>query len=201
MCHRLAHIKEPTAAETCHTSKIEGSMLSFKSHLLWLQPHKLSLWPPCCTMLTCGMHNNLRLIPALRWMLFAPFDCSWYLIFSEHVPLLILKVLFETHQSVVWFLCLSLWAKHDSHSSGYTRQTLLFMTFWLAGGDQQSGTLYSVEILLTVGNKCMLRAESEWCDCGTWLPQEKLLHGTFSWEKKKTIQDNNSIIVKGMLLM
>ena len=38
---------------------MEGSMLSSKSHLF---PQKPSIWPPCGSVLTGGMHNGSSLI-------------------------------------------------------------------------------------------------------------------------------------------
>ena len=58
------------------------SQLSCKPRLF---PHKLSIWPPCCTLLTGGMHNDLNMIPASKWMSFASFDCKCYLLSSVHV--------------------------------------------------------------------------------------------------------------------
>ena len=60
----------------------KGSVLSCKPRLF---PHKLSIWPPCCTLLTGGMHNDLNMIPASKWMSFASFDCKCYLLSSVHV--------------------------------------------------------------------------------------------------------------------
>ena len=46
-----------------------------------------------------------------------------------------MKVSFTIHQSLALLLCFSLWAKHGSHSSGFS-SGILFVKFWLADDAQ-----------------------------------------------------------------
>ena len=75
----------------------ERSTLSSKPHFPLLRSHKLSIWPPCCTVSTGRMHDDLSLNSAFKWQFVvvlvlcffvvvvvvvvfytAPFDYSWY---------------------------------------------------------------------------------------------------------------------------
>ena len=125
----------------------EGSSLSSKPRLV---PHKLSVWPPCGTvltggiegsvpsssqafspttmwyfMLTDGMHNESD--SAFKWL---GFDFLLSVV-SELVPLCHLKVLFRISWSSAPLLCFSLWGKHGSQSPGFLHGIVIVM-FWMA---------------------------------------------------------------------
>ena len=74
-CSRTAQTKMAGHMWTQNSLHIrEGSALSSNRPNLF--PHKLSIWPPCHTVLTRGVHDDLNLIPAFRRMGFASLDCS-----------------------------------------------------------------------------------------------------------------------------
>ena len=87
----------------------EDSMLSSDP---WCFPRTLLIWPP----LTSGMPNDFTLILAFRMNVIR---FMWlqliYLVLSEHVPLLVFKVLFRINQSPALLLCFGLWGKIGSH--------------------------------------------------------------------------------------
>ena len=88
-------------------------------------PHKLLMWPPCCSVLTNGMHNDWSL---LRWLYYY----SLSLVISEqHAPLLMLKVLFS---SFTLSLSFNLWRKRGgcSHSLFTLNIQLAEVLPWLA---------------------------------------------------------------------
>ena len=95
-----------------------------------LSHHKLSIWPPCGTVLTGGMHDDLSLIPAFKNECNLP---NWIAADShsiiESAPLLIAKVLFGINTSSVPLRCL--WRKHGDYSSVFSHG-ILILTFWLA---------------------------------------------------------------------
>lgn len=69
---------------------VEDSTPSSKPCLF---PHKFSICPPCRSVLTGGMHMDPSLIPSIKWMQLASFDCRWLsFVISEHALLLTLKV-------------------------------------------------------------------------------------------------------------
>ena len=74
-------------------------------------------------------------------MQFASFDCSWILSssLSEHALWHISKVLFGIYQSSSLWLCSSWCAKHDGHSSGFSRR-VSFVRFWLAKAGRVIGS-------------------------------------------------------------
>ena len=122
-----------------------GSPLSAKPCRPKLRSHKLSLCPPCGTVLIGVMRDDLNLHPAFKWTWFPFCNCSRYLWSS--VINVCNSLLSEGFFGVFFSLCcraLRVWAKHCGPFSGFSRGAL-FAMFWLAEVTpvMQPGTLYT----------------------------------------------------------
>ena len=105
------------------------------------------------------------------------------LIINDCVPLPILKIMFRIIRFLLLLffsvlLCFSLWAKHDSHSSGFPCRTLL-RTFWLAEaalGDWQPRALHGYLLTLSWSYFWTLSWSYTvtWCLCCVLFPVEGL---------------------------
>ena len=95
--------------------------------------HKLSVWPPFCTKVTGGIHNNLSLIPD------NDHDQTW----SDQLSSTITSFKGLQHAEPPVFtllLCFSLWFKHGRHALGFKCQ-ILFVTLQLTEAAQRAGSL------------------------------------------------------------
>ena len=107
------HEKTGTRGVPCKHDVMEGSALSYKLHL---PAHKHSIWPPRGTVLTGGMYNELRLIPAIQCLSFASKHAYHWFIYLFAV----FKVLRGIQPSFAPLLCFSLGAEQNQLSFGST---------------------------------------------------------------------------------
>ena len=77
------------------------------------------IWPPWCTVLIGGKHDDLSLNPAFKQL---------YRLCPSSTA--------EVYQSLLF----SLWGRHGGHSSGFSRG-ILFVTLWLAEAARMLGSL------------------------------------------------------------
>ena len=150
--------------------RLDGSMQNSKLHLLHLQSHRFSVWPPCCAVSTL---ECLMIWVSLKWQWVAPLDCSSHkaLIITAHVRLLIMKACFKSQSSAL-LLCLA-------HEATVVTTCQVFVwnteTFWLYEvsclGDWQSRTLYSNEMLVLFLTNCMCALTHSHVEAS--LPQEQ----------------------------
>ena len=120
-------------------------VLSQYSHYIWGSHAELRALPDIvmfsqafslATMWsTCGMHNDLSLSPAFRWMWFTSFDYSWYLVWSVTCAFTCFEVFFFfffiVHQFFALLVWFSLWNKRCCHPMGFLDGIFLWHSDWL----------------------------------------------------------------------
>ena len=127
---------------------IQGSLCS-KHHLF---PHKLSVWPPCGTVLNGGVHTEIIVKQWFQSDSSSQKNVIYFislqfvsLVTSETAPLLILTVSFDINQSLTLLLCFSLWEKYGSYSLGFSCRAstnnsdiLIGWSCWVIGSPKPS---------------------------------------------------------------
>ena len=139
----------------CGGSTDSFAVISLNSYL-YLPPAQFSFWLSCGTVLTGGMHDYLSLTAAFRWLSFATFNCSWYLLLLANVPL-------------------RLFSRFRSKSSG-----LSFCCYALACEANMAATLQAFcvdyDLWILIG----------WSCSGDWHPWTPCLwHSGFRWKRDK----------------